>query len=130
MLKYISFITIFIGICFFALLKNEKNYLDMILISFPTLFSYISVNYLVKNKFNLKKWHIAVGIIGMLYSILSIYTSIIIIWKINYRNELVFVSFINNFHLIFSLFIIFQFIFAIKKNRSLKKQQLLFISNA
>lgn len=116
MLKFISILNIFIGICFFFLLKSDHNYIDMILISAPILFNFITFSHFLKNNSPFKNWHIMIGAVGVAYAVFSIYIMVAILSNEGFTNF----SFLRGLLLAFDILIASQFILAIRKNSSLK----------
>jgi len=69
MLKYLSYVNIFLGLVFLGL--NKANGGDLFLLFLPSiLFNWLTLNYLLKG-FVLKKWHKVTGAISFAHSLLS-----------------------------------------------------------
>lgn len=69
MLKYLSYINIFLGLVFLGL--NKANGGDLFLLFLPSiLFNWLTLNYLLKD-FPLKKWHKVTGAVSFAYALIS-----------------------------------------------------------
>lgn len=68
MLKYLSYVNIFLGLVFLGLAKVNGG---LFLLFLPSmLFNWLTLNYLLKG-FPLKKWHKVTGAISFTYALIS-----------------------------------------------------------
>ena len=69
MLKYLSYVNIFLGLVFLGLSKVNGG--DLFILFLPSiLFNWLTLNYLLKG-FPLKKWHKVTGAISFAYALIS-----------------------------------------------------------
>jgi len=121
MLKYLSYLNIFFGIIYFAILRSQQNYLDLALVLFPILFNWITLYNLIKNHFKFERWHLIIGFISVLLSILSTTISVKLIFEVSIGKNIILgppllllVS-----RQIFDCLIILHFIIAYKTNHKI-----------
>lgn len=121
MLKYLSYLNIFLGIIYFAILRSQQNYLDLIIVPFPVLFSWITLFHLLKNHLKFQRWHIIIGFICVSFSIISTAINIQIVVEIALGKSIIFGPhiFIIALRQIFDLLIFLHFLIAYQTNRKI-----------
>lgn len=121
MLKYISYLNLFLGVIFVAIFKSNGSYLDLALIVPSLLFNWITLFHFIKNNQRFEKWHIYIGFLNVFFSIVStLLTSQLIIGLFS-SNSVVFGPpfFLIVTRQILDFLIIFQFIIAFRANRKM-----------
>jgi hypothetical protein len=118
MLKYLSYINIFLAITFLVIAKNNEHYLEMTLAICSLLFNWLTLFHFIKNNMPYQKWHINFGIIGILYALLSTLTNIqASLDREFFRDTIVLITSTKQ---LLAISIIIQFILAYKANKLLK----------
>lgn len=89
MLKYLSYLNIFFGIIYFAILRSQQNYLDLASVLFPILFNWITIFTLIKHHLKFERWHLIIGFISVLLSILSTTISVKLILEVSIGKNII-----------------------------------------
>ncbi len=113
MLKYLSYVNIFLGLVFLGLAKVNGG---LFLLFLPSiLFNWLTLNYLLKG-FPLKKWHKVTGAISFAYTLISAgYAAYSLLsFSLNYYSCLLFAYFT------YGASTIVQLILALGKDEQLK----------
>lgn len=114
MLKYISYLNLFLGIIFIAILKSNSNYLDLALIIPAIFFNWVTLFHFIKNSLKFEKWHLYLGFLSLFFSVVSMLITFQVFFETSLTREIIYFSVIR---LIFDILIIFQFIIAFRANR-------------
>lgn len=119
MLKYLSYLNLFLGIIFIAILKSNNNYLDLALIIPTVIFNWITLFHFIKNNLKFEKWHLYLGFLSVIFSIITILITLQILFGEYFTNALAFgpPQYLIIVKLILDILIIFQFIIAFRANR-------------
>lgn len=121
MLKYLSYLNLFLGIIFIAISKSNENYLDLASIIPSVFFSWITLFHFIKNNLKFEKWHLFMGFLGVLLSIMSSFITVQILLQL-YSNKAVAFSpefFLASSKQIFDLLAISQFVIAYRANKKM-----------
>ncbi len=121
MLKYISYLNLFLGIIFIAILKSNGNYLDLALMVPALFFNWITLFHFIKNNLRFEKWHIYIGFLNVFFSIISTFLTFQLIIGIYSNNAIIFGPpfFLIVIKQILDFSIIFQFIIAFRANKNI-----------
>lgn len=121
MLKYYSYLNLFFGIVFIAILKSNGNYLDLALIIPTIFFNWVTLFHFVKNNLRFEKWHLYIGSLSVFFSIISTFITIQLIVGMYANNAILFGPpiFLIVTRQVFDFFVIFQFIIAFKANKKM-----------
>ncbi len=121
MLKFLSYLNLFSGIIFIAILKSNENYLDIALMVPSIFFNWVTLFHFIKNNQKFEKWHLYLGVLGVLFSsIIILLTSQILFEAYNSRNSLVAPPFVIMLvRQMLDVFVIIQFVIAYKANKKL-----------
>lgn len=117
MLKYISYLNLFLGIIFIAILESNKNYLDLALIIPSVFFNWVTLFHFIKNSLKFEKWHLYLGFLAVFFSVASMLIIFQVFFETNIPNEIIY---FNVIRLIFEILVILQFITAFKANKHLQ----------
>lgn len=121
MLKYISYLNLFLGIIFIAILKSNNNYLDFALIIPSIFFNWVTLFHFIKNSQKFEKWHLYLGFLSVLFSIITTLITFQILYQVYFTNAIVFgpPQYLLITKLIFDFSIISQFIIAYRENKKI-----------
>lgn len=121
MLKYLSYLNLFLGVIFIAILKSNGNYLDLILVLPPLLFNWITLFYFIKNNLRFEKWHLYIGFFNVFLSTISTLITAKLLLEVFSNGAIIFGPpfFLIVIRQIFDFCIIFQFIIAFKTNKKI-----------
>jgi len=122
MLKYISYLNLFLGIIFIAILKSNNSYLDLALFIPSIFFNWVTLFHFIKNSLKFEKWHLYLGFLSVFFSIITIIVTLQIFYKVYFTNVIVFGyhQYLIIAKLIFDFSIISQFVMAFRANRNLQ----------
>ncbi len=115
MLKYLSYLNLFLGIIFIAILKSSNNYLDLALIIPSIFFNWVTLFHFIKNSQKFEKWHLYLGFLSVFFSAISILLTLQIFFETSLSKEIIYFGVIK---LIFDILIILQFLTAFRANRA------------
>ena len=121
MLKYLSYLNLFLGVIFIAILKSNENYLDLTLVLTPLLFNWITLFYFIKNNLRFEKWHLYIGFFSAFLSTISTLITVKLLLEV-FSNGAIILGppfFLTVIRQIFDFFVIFQFIIAFKTNKKI-----------
>ncbi|MGA9651068.1 MULTISPECIES: hypothetical protein [Pedobacter] len=126
MLKYISYLNLFLGIIFIAIFKSSENYLDLALIIPSIFFNWVTLFHFIKNSQKFEKWHLYLGFLSVLFSIITILITIQILFQVNFANASAFgpPQYLIITKLIIDLLIIAQFVIAYRENKKMSNLNL------
>lgn len=121
MLKYISYLNLFLGIIFIAILKNSENYLDIALIIPSIFFNWVTLFHFIKNNLKFEKWHLYLGFLSVLFSTITILITFQILYQVYFANTWFFgpPQYLIIIKLIIDLLIISQFVIAYRENKKM-----------
>ncbi len=114
MLKYLSYLNLFLGIIFIAILKNGENYLDLALIVPSIFFNWVTLFHFIRNNLKFEKWHLVLGFLSVFFSLASALLTFQIFLQTSVSNNIIYFGIAR---LIFDLLIILQFVLAFRANR-------------
>ncbi|MCX2575338.1 hypothetical protein [Pedobacter sandarakinus] len=120
MLKYLSYLNLFLGIIFIALAKNNGDYLDLALLLPTVFFNWLTLFHLLRNDQKFEKWHLYVGILSTFFAIATILIMLQSLFTFLSREVMGnFPTFIIATRIIFGMLIIYQFVVAFKASKKL-----------
>ena len=121
MLKYLSYLNLFLGIIFIAILKSNQDYLDLALIVPTVFFNWVTLFHFIKNNLKFQKWHLYVGFLSVFFAIVSMIITLQILLGAFGANAITFgpAIYLLIIRLIFNCLTIIQFTIAFKANRNL-----------
>lgn len=119
MLKYISYLNLFLGIIFIAILKSNNNYLDLALIIPSIFFNWVTLFHFIRNSQKFEKWHLYLGFLSLLFSVITILITFQILFGTILSKEIIYFSAVRLF---FDILIVLQFVMAFRANRHLQSK--------
>ncbi len=122
MLKFISYLNLFLGIILIAILKSNNNYLDLALILPSIFFNWVTLFHFIKNSLKFEKWHLYLGFLSIFFSAVSILITCQVLLASLSSKEITFgppIYFVG-FRIFFDVLIVLQFVMAFRANRHLQ----------
>ena len=121
MLKYISYLNLFLEIIFIAILKSNNNYLDLALILPSIFFNWVTLFHFLKNSLKFEKWHLYLGFLSVLFSTITLLITFQILYQVYFANTWFFgpPQYLIIIKLIIDLLIISQFVIAYGENKKM-----------
>ena len=119
MLKYLSYINIFLGLIAFAV--QSQAVLDRISNLSPVIFCWFTLN-LLQRGYPLKTWHWAIGILGSLNAIYIFYVMASIYFYP--PTDAIYVSIFSNLNIILSISTLLHFVLALLTNQQLSSKKI------